>query len=165
MKPVLMIHNISETMYSLPLEDYVLTFDDGTADHYEHWKQLQAIPTEKIFFIITEKIGTDGYLTLEQVKELMSDPLVKIGGHSHEHTPFTYFDKLTEKVAHISNDTRIMIEWFKDYLGVVPTVFCFPYNDNLDGIYRGMLKQYGFKEFYGKERIPVEHLLNGHSLS
>jgi peptidoglycan/xylan/chitin deacetylase (PgdA/CDA1 family) len=165
MKPALMIHIISESMFSLPLQDYILTFDDGTADHYENWPKLQAIPTEKIFFIITEKIGTEGYLTLEQVKELMADPLVVIGGHSHEHAKFGYFDKLTEKVNHISKDTQQMLSWFKENLGCRPTTFCFPYNDNLDGIYRGMLKNMGFTRFFGKERIPVEHLLDGHTLS
>ena len=113
----------------------------------------------------TEKVDTEGYLTLEQIKELMQDPLVTIGGHSHEHAKFGYFDKLTEKIKHISNDTSQMLDWFIINLGVKPTTFCFPYNDNLDGIYRGMLKNMGFTRFYGKERIPVEHLLDGHTLS
>ena len=52
-KPVLMIHEFSEFMLSLPLEDYILTFDDGLYTQYIHFDKIRELNTDKIFFIST----------------------------------------------------------------------------------------------------------------
>jgi peptidoglycan/xylan/chitin deacetylase (PgdA/CDA1 family) len=157
-KRSLMIHNITEDMFALPLEDYVLTFDDGTEDHYTYYQKFKSVNTLKKYFIIAERIGTDGYLTLEQVKEMMQDPQVSIGGHSYSHTPLGKF-KLIDVHYHIISDTEKMIEWFKTNLGFTPEDFCFPYNYDPHGLYKEILKRYGIVSCYGDERIPVETLL------
>ena len=98
-------------------------------------------------------------MTLAQIKELMQDPLVNIGGHSHSHNRLSAYDKLIEKIQHIKNDTELMLEWFETNLNFRPTKFCFPYNEDYQGIYQSLLKTYGFKEFYGSERMSVEYLM------
>ena len=105
--------------------------------------------------IITGKINTPGYLTLEQVKELMADPLVTIGGHSHSHTHLSTFNTLKEKLDYIETDIKEMLKWFKDNLDYVPTAFCYPYNDDCHGLYKALVSKYGFVELYGAEREEV----------
>lgn len=181
MKPVLMIHEVNESMFSLPLEDYILTFDDGLYSQFYYFDQFKSIPTQKIYFISsnitcdsTQSLefptcseahkkafagNKEDYMTVDQIKELMQDPLVSIGAHSHSHTRLCHYSKIIEKMTHIKQDTELMLAWFKDNLNLVPNKFCFPYNEDFDGIYRGLLKKYGFIDFYGSERIAIESLV------
>jgi hypothetical protein len=182
MKPVLMIHEVTEEILSLSLDDYILTFDDGLYSQYYYFEHFKSIPTEKIYFISSDIVcngsqstefpvcrdahkkafngNKEDYMTVVQIQELMQDPLVTIGAHSHSHTRLGHYSKLTEKIAHIKNDTETMLEWFKTNLGFSPIDFCFPYNDDFGGVYAGVLKHYGFVNFYGRERKPVETLLH-----
>ena len=181
-KKVLMIHEVTEKLFNLPLENYILTFDDGLYSQYYHFKHFESIDTEKIFFVSSNIIcdgnqsnnfltcseshkkaflgNKEDYMTLEQVKELMSKPNVSIGGHSHDHKNLTNFVSLYEKITYIENDTKSMIEWFKINLNLKPTKFCFPYNNDYNGLYKSLLKKYGFTDFYGSERTPIETLLH-----
>lgn len=179
-KPVLMIHEIRDWMFELPLEQYTLTFDDGLYSQYYYFERFKSIPTEKIYFISSDIIcsgkqsidfpacrdahkkafsgNKEDFMTIDQIKELMRDPLVSIGGHSHAHNRLSNYNKIVEKIQHIKTDTEAMIEWFKSNLDYVPTRFCFPYNDDYEGMYPALLKTFGFKEFYGHERTPIETL-------
>jgi hypothetical protein len=180
-KPVLMIHEVRETMFSLPLDQYILTFDDGLYSQYYYFDKFKSIPTEKIYFISSNIIctgtqsmefpmcqeahkkafagNTEDYMTLDQIKELMQDPFVSIGGHSHSHKRLDNYSKIVERIQHIKSDTEAMIEWFEENLGFIPKQFCYPYNNDCQGVYSGILKHYGFTDLYGRERIPVETLL------
>ena len=182
LKPVLMIHEVYESMFDLPLEEYTLTFDDGLYSQFYYFDRFKSIPTEKIYFISSDIIcsgeqsdqfpacreahrkafagNKEDYMTLAQIKELMKDPLVSIGGHSHSHIRLDNYSKIVEKMKHIKNDTELMVKWFEEYLGFKPSKFCFPYNEDYQGMYSAMLRQYGFTEFYGRERIPIETLLH-----
>jgi peptidoglycan/xylan/chitin deacetylase (PgdA/CDA1 family) len=159
-KPVLMIHKITDAILDLPLADYLLTFDDGTADHWQYFEQIKAIPTEKIYFIITNRIGSEGYLTLEQVKQMSLDPVVTIGGHSHDHVRLDRFDTLAEKLAYIKQDTEQCLSWFETNLGQIPSVFCLPYNKDVGELYSAWLRNKGISKIYAGERIVCEHLLS-----
>lgn len=175
MKQVLMIHECSSKLLDLPLEDYILTFDDGLLSQFVFYQEIKHIPTPKIFFISSGIVcentqsfefpacelahvkaftgNKEDYMTIEQIKELAQDPLVTIGGHSHSHTRLS--GSLVDKVKHIETDTAQMLAWFKDNLGIKPTSFCFPYNEDPNGIYKAMLKKYGFTNFYGAERLEA----------
>ena len=177
-----MIHEIHESMFELPLHEYTLTFDDGLYSQYYYFDRIKLIPTEKVFFISSNIIcntaqnlkflccidahkkalegNKEDYMTLDQIKQLMQDPLVSIGGHSHSHLRLSNYSKLLEKIIHIKQDTKEMLEWFNNNLKFTPTKFCFPYNDDYEGIYPAVLKTFGFTEFYGRERTPVETLLH-----
>lgn len=182
MKPVLMIHEIQESYLDLPLEEYVLTFDDGLYTQYKYWDYLKQLKTEKIFFIssgivcienqTTEFVGCvtahkkaqegnyENYMTVEQIQELQSDPLTVIGGHSHSHVRLNTFSSLFERVGYIVQDTEQMIKWFEQTLAQFPSHFCFPYNEDMDGLYSALLKKQGITHLYGSERIPIERLLH-----
>jgi hypothetical protein len=159
-KPVLMIHQITDAIFNLPLANYLLTFDDGTIDHWQYFKQVQAVPTEKIYFIITNRIGTEGYLSLEQVKQMSLDPMVTVGGHSHNHVRLNTFNTLVEKVAHIKQDTEQCLFWFNLQLGYMPSAFCLPYNEDASGLYAAWIRGKGVSRIYAGERIDCEHLLS-----
>jgi peptidoglycan/xylan/chitin deacetylase (PgdA/CDA1 family) len=159
-KPVLMVHEITDEILDLPLADYLLTFDDGTQDHWQYFEQIQTIPTEKIYFIITNRIGTAGYLNLEQVKQMSLDPMVTVGGHSHNHVRLNSFDTLAEKLAHIKQDTEQCLSWFEANLGQIPNTFCLPYNEDIDGLYAVWLKSKGITKIYASERTACEHILS-----
>jgi hypothetical protein len=176
-KPVLMIHEVREWMFDLPLENYVLTFDDGLYSQFYHFDRFKSIQTEKIFFISTDIVSSgtqsldfptcreahqkyrkgnrEDYMTLPQIRELMKDPLTTIGAHSHTHTQL---DKLSlqEAYQHIRLDTERMIDWFNLNLKYHPTKFCYPYNNDWHGLYKKLLSYYGFTDFYGKERTAIE---------
>lgn len=181
-KPVLMIHEFKESFLDLPLEDYILTFDDGLYSQYQYINELQKIPTQKIFFISTGIIcpedqlqsstpitcseahkkafngNFEDYMTWDQIRHLHSLPDCTIGAHSHSHTHLDSFKSLSEKSSYITTDTQEMLIDFKLYLQHQPTSFCFPYNMNLHNLYNGLLLGFGFINFYGSERIDIENI-------
>jgi peptidoglycan/xylan/chitin deacetylase (PgdA/CDA1 family) len=64
---------------------YVLTFDDGTIDHYEVvFPLLEKHHCQGVFFIPTAELNQPGYVTNAQVKELAAAGHA-IGLHGHEH--------------------------------------------------------------------------------
>jgi Polysaccharide deacetylase len=180
MKPVLMIHEITDDLFKIDLEKYILTFDDGLYSQYYYFDKFKAIPTQKIYFISSNIVCKDtqstdfptsvvahnkavagnyeDFMTVDQIKELAQQPNVTIGGHGHNHNNLKDV-KLFDLVNVINEDTTLMIDWFNETLGFTPTYFCFPYNYDPLGIYRKLLRNYGIKYFFSNERIPVERLL------
>jgi peptidoglycan/xylan/chitin deacetylase (PgdA/CDA1 family) len=70
---------------TVPPNKFILTFDDGTADHHETvLPLLQKLRCPAAFFIPTAKLNRPGYLADAQVKELSAAGHT-IGSHSHEH--------------------------------------------------------------------------------
>lgn len=175
-----MIHEIEEEMFNLPLENYILTFDDGLYSQYYYRSEFQKIDTEKIYFISSGCIAAntqstefpscetahqkaflgnfEDYMTVEQIKELSSDPLVTIGCHGHFHYRLAEMPTLSDKILYLNKDIKKMTDWFVEHFQSIPTSFCYPHNDDLRGIYKAMLSRLGFTNFYGKERIPIQNL-------
>jgi hypothetical protein len=177
-KQVLMVHEICDNFFDVKnLEEYILTFDDGLYNHFLHFNELKKIKTEKIFFISTSIIcegkqsdefldcktchekafsgNKENYMNLEQIKMIKNQENFFIGGHSHFHKNLNEFLTLNEKVKHIKTDTELMLNWFEKNLNFKPLKFCFPYNNDVDGLYKIILKKYGFTDFFGKERITI----------
>lgn len=179
-KPILMIHEIREWMLELPLEDYTLTFDDGLYSQYYYFSHFKSIKTEKVYFISTDVISngaqstmfptcreahekyrngiTEDYMTKDQIIELLEDPLVDIGGHSHQHKNLSTMS-IADAYTHVKQDTERMLNWFETNLSYRPTKFCYPYNQDWHGLYKKILGGYGFTDFYGNERTAIEDLI------
>jgi hypothetical protein len=176
MKPVLMIHELHGKHFDLPLENYILTFDDGLASQYAYIKELEKINTTKIFFISSEIVcPEDGYqdtlciscvdshnsafaghfhnyMKWSQIQHINETPNCIVGCHSHSHIYNIVSDTRT-----MIRDTREMSRVFKHKLGHLPKHFCFPYNIESQ-TYRCILHSYGFRYFYGSERINIDDL-------
>lgn len=170
MKPVLMIHEVAEWMFDLPLHNYILTFDDGLYTQYIHFDKIKKIDTEKIFFISTGIVASEHtvqsdafiqchvaheklfecndlshYMNWSQIHEINKDSRCEIGAHSHMH--------ITHKGFNSVNDTKLMNKCFAEQK-LRPTSFCFPYNAD-NPIYRAILKRHGYVNFYGQGRRCV----------
>ena len=66
------------------------TFDDGFADLYSiAYPIMKQYKIPFTLFIIEDFIGRPGYMTMDQIKELSSDPLVEIGSHGVSHKNLT----------------------------------------------------------------------------
>lgn len=173
MKQILMIHEITEDLFRIDLEKYILTFDDGLYSQYLYFdSHIKHLDTEKIFFISTGIIGgqhqnississitahqkaflgnTEDFMTLEQIQYLANQPQVIIGGHSHSHIRLNQFTDKKSMIDHIKQDTEIMLEWFKVNMNYRPEHFCFPYNEDPYNLYRAVLKRYGFRYYFGQ---------------
>lgn len=97
---------------------YLLTFDDGTRDHFEIVAPLlRDRGARGIFFVPTAKIGTQGRVTSEEVRAL-SDAGHEIGCHSHDHIRLDTLDaaavrtQLSTAVAQLRAITGRETRWF-----------------------------------------------------
>jgi hypothetical protein len=178
-KPILEIHEWKKEFESLPLEDYILTFDDGLYSQYQAKDFLRTVHTKKIFFISTNIIRDDNtppnkeivhcadahkkafkgnfedYMNWWEIWTLQ-DVGFEVGGHSHFHKEYE-ISPLKELYDSLITDTNIMLQMFKQK-NIQISKFCFPYNKDYDRLYASIIKNQGFKCF-GNERIPIETLL------
>ena len=100
---------------------YLLSFDDGTRDHYEVVLPLLArYKSRGIFFVPTAKLDREGYLSSEAVQE-MSRLGQAIGLHSHEHRRL---DNLNEEDIRVQ--MQISQQTLEKLTGARPTLFAPP---------------------------------------
>lgn len=183
MKSTLMIHEFKEDYLDLPLEQYVLTFDDGLYSQFLYLEELIKLNTELIFSIPTgliqeESLDQDpnfiscvdalrrartkdfsNYMKWSQVQKIFNSKNCIISAHSHSHIDLRTIEGLYNKIEHINTDTIWMLTRFKWYLNYVPNIFCFPFNYDYS-FYMNILKgNFGFTKFLGNDRIPIESLL------
>src|SRR5208282_5965625 len=86
----------------------LLSFDDGTLDHFEVVLPiLEQHHLRAVFFVPTAKLNCPGYLTSSQAEEL-SRAGHTLGLHGHEHLRL---DRLTEE------DVRVQMEISRRILG------------------------------------------------
>lgn len=94
-----------EQVKALQGKDVVFTFDDGGVSFLTNAAPLlEQYGFKGVFFISTKYIGTQGFLTKEQVKALAERGHV-VGSHSHTHPEI--FTKLSKEEIHE--------EWQKSY--------------------------------------------------
>lgn len=84
----------------------LLTFDDGTAGHFDiAMPLLKARHLHALFFVSTSLIGTPGYLTCNQICQMTAEGHT-IGSHSHDHDDLRMDllspDEMRHQLAHSS---------------------------------------------------------------
>lgn len=160
----LMIHEFEPSYIDLKVDNFdVITYDDGLESQLYH---RESFPNKRKIFFICPKFVQQGYndigqtcMTLDDVRLLVQEGY-EIGAHSNSHTKLSLMDGLPAQVSYLLYDTEDCCKWFKRNLGFQPKSFCFPYNDDCKGIYTAIVRKFGFTEFYGSERTPIETLLH-----
>ena len=103
----------------------LITIDDGFTSFYENaWPYLKSKKIPFILFISTEPVGSNGYMTWEQINEIEKEDFVFIGNHSHSHEYLLNIDH--EKFI---KDIKKSIEIFKKKLGYNPKYFSYPFGE------------------------------------
>lgn len=106
----------------LPGHHFLLTFDDGYGSDFDIvLPLLMQVACTAIFFIITEKIDTPGYLSWSQVRELHNAGM-SIGSHSVSHSDMRCLSLSKQREEFLSS--RLCIE---DKIGADVTSFSFPF--------------------------------------
>jgi peptidoglycan/xylan/chitin deacetylase (PgdA/CDA1 family) len=182
MKQTLMIHGFKEKYWSIPLQEYNLSFDDGLYSPFLFLSRLLELNTPLIFSVSTSIICQEGieqseeiidshhahkkafggnfenYMKWSQIEEIGRHPLCTIAGHGHSHIDVSK-TTLYERISLIKNDTEGMLDRFQSMLGYIPNTFCFPYNYE-DIVYKILMRDnYGFSHFLGKERIDIDTMI------
>jgi len=89
---------------------FLVTFDDGTADHFTTAAPiLERNGLTGVFFVNTDLIGQDGYLTLSQCRELVARGHA-VESHSHEHKPLNSLSD-EELPRQLAESRRRLKEW------------------------------------------------------
>ena len=102
--------------------NWLLTFDDGYSSDYEIvFPALRDAGMRAVFFLITERVGSPGHLSWEQVREMCRHGM-EFGSHGLTHAKMTTLDK--RQALEELTCSRQTIE---DHLGQAVTAFSFPY--------------------------------------
>jgi len=130
---------LKKNFYTPKVEKKILiTIDDAFSSFYEFaWPYLKKEKIPFILFVSTQSVGTNGYMTWGQIKELESEKEVFIGNHSHAHG---YLVDLKNQSFINDIDTSSLI--FKERLGYNPIFFSYPF-----GEYSSFIKEYISKNF------------------
>ena len=123
----------------------LLTVDDSFTSFYENaWPILKKDKIPFILFVNTESVGTGGYMTWEQIKEIASYKFVHIGNHSHSHDYLV--DKNDEE---IKNDIKISIDILNEKLNYRTEFFAYPFGEYKNS-FKEIVKELGFKYGFGQ---------------
>ena len=69
----------------------ILTFDDGYEDNYSTmFPILQRYGAKATIFLISDFVGTDGYMNEDQIREMASSGLVSFQSHTANHVDLAY---------------------------------------------------------------------------
>ena len=83
---------------NLPPRPVVITFDDGDISVYETaFPILQKYGLTGVVYIVGNYMGTDGYMTADQIKELV-DAGWEVGSHSRSHRDLTKLEPAVQRV-------------------------------------------------------------------
>ena len=142
----------------------LLTIDDGFQSFYDQaWPVLKKEKIPFILFVNTREIGTRGYMTWDQIKEVSKEKFAHIGNHSYSHE---YLVDMKDK--EITDDINVASSDFKDNLGYNSPFFSYPfgeYSNNFKIIVKDLGFSYAFgqhsgvvdetKDFYELPRFPI----------
>lgn len=133
---------VSSLSLKIPLsgKPVILTFDDAYDDFYIYaYPTLNQYGVHADLMIPTGLIGTTGYLSWNQVKEMQDSGLVSMYNHTVTHYGLGYFND-TDRISYEILHARDQIE---QILGIPSTIVAYPYgsysNRAID-----LLKKHGY---------------------
>lgn len=134
-------------------KDVAFTFDDGGESFYtEAAPILEKYGFKGIFFVSTAYIGTPGFLTEEQIKELDARGHI-IGSHTHNHLRnLSLLDKQT-----IENEWSKSVEILSNILNKKIKYASLP-NGNGSSVVNDAIRKTGITELYTS--VPTTKIVN-----
>ena len=123
----------------------LLTIDDGFKSFYENaWPILKNRKIPFILFVNTREVGSNGYMTWEQIKEISKEQFVHIGNHSYSHDYL--IDKTNDEII---SDINLAITDFKKNLGYNSPFFSYPFGEYSNS-FKSIIKNFGFQYAFGQ---------------
>ena len=117
-----------------------LTFDDGWEDFYLYaYPLFKEYNMKASYYVITDLIGTPGYVKLEQLKEMKESGLIDIQSHTVTHPRLA-----TLSSDEIYNELYNSKKYLKDNLDIDSEVICYPYG-SFNNTVLNLSKEVGYK--------------------
>ncbi len=136
----------------LPSRQCIITFDDGKNNIEFALPILHKYKIPFCIYIITSKIGEEGYLTEKQLRSLSKDPLCTIGSHTHTHPYTRYLNKVQ-----LLEEMTTSKECLEKILEKEVSHFAFPYGTVISSSYfdSRYVQQAGYKSAAFTTQIPL----------
>jgi peptidoglycan/xylan/chitin deacetylase (PgdA/CDA1 family) len=124
---------------SLPRKTAVITFDDGYENNYTHaFKILKKYGFPATIFVPSNKVGTEGYLKWEQIKEMAASG-IDIGSHTQTEV-YLPDASLAQQRQEIYESKKTL----EQNIGMVVDHFAYPIGGFSEGI-KDIVKGAGYK--------------------
>ena len=137
----------------------LLTIDDAFKSFYEQaWPLLKNEKIPFILFVNTREVGSNGYMTWEQIREVSKEKFVHIGNHSYSH------DYLVDKPDdEIIKDIDLARRDFKKNLGYNSLFFSYPFGEYSIN-FKNIVKNFGFEFAFGQHSGVADETKNFYEL-
>ena len=117
-----------------------LTFNDGWADVYNNVFPYAKEYNIKIsMYVIIDLIGTAGYCTVDELKEMRDSGLVEIESHTMSHRMLATLSR--DEIYKELDESK---KYIKDTLGIDTTVICYP-SGSFNNTVIEIAKELGYK--------------------
>ncbi len=134
-----------------PLNTVAITFDDGDYSNYKYaWPVLKEYRLPATIFVITDKIGQEGWLGWKELKEMSNSGLITIASHTRAHTWLP--DKSNAVIKEALVDSKKILE---DGLGKKVDYLCYPLGAFSERVKKAV-KAAGYKAAFTTSPGPPE---------
>jgi len=145
-------NNFENNLKNLRMEKKVLlTIDDAFKSFYDRaWPILKKNKIPFLLFVNTREVGSNGYMTWDQIREISKEKFVHIGNHSYSHGYL-----VDKEDTEISNDINLAIADFKNNLGYNSPFFSYPFGEYSNS-FKNIVKNLGFRYAFGQHSGVVD---------
>jgi len=112
-----------------PPRSYAVSFDDGYQDNQTHaFPVLQRLSIPAIIYLVTERVGTEGFLSWEGIRAMSGSDLITFGSHTQTHRHFVR----REPYADVNDELQKSKDIIDDRVGKPCRHLAWPWGDYED---------------------------------